>query len=210
MINLKATSHTRRRYQRIAPFYDAMEYFTERQYSKWRRQIWSMVKGPKVLEVGVGTGMNMPHYPDRLVITGIDLSPAMLARAEKRASTLDLEIGLQVGDVQRLGFRDDVFDDAVATFVFCSVPDPLLGLKELTRVVKPGGRLLLLEHVRAEQATLAFLMDVVNPLIVRLIGANINRRTVDTIRRGGWRLTQVENIGMGSIFKLITAQPAQG
>jgi ubiquinone/menaquinone biosynthesis C-methylase UbiE len=186
-----------------------MELLAERRYSLWRPRIWSQVKGPKVLEVGVGTGMNMPFYPDGLELTALDLTPGMLERAKKRATRLDLDINLQVGDAQALDFPDATFDDVIATFVFCSVPDPMLGLRELARVVKPSGRLLLLEHVRSANPTLGRLMDVLNPIVVRLTGANINRRSIDNGKRSGWRLEQVEDMAIGGIFKLIVARRAQ-
>ena len=124
----KETQITRSRYQRISTLYDFMETLPERRYKPWRERLWSLVKGPKVLEVGVGTGKNIPFYPNGLQITGIDLTPGMLERARKRAVDLKLDVDLRIGDVQALDFPDETFDSVVATFVFCSVPDPLLGL----------------------------------------------------------------------------------
>ncbi|MFQ5401589.1 MAG: class I SAM-dependent methyltransferase [Anaerolineae bacterium] len=206
MIDNKATAKTRTRYQRIAPLYDAMEIVAERRYSDWRPRLWSLVQGPEVLEVGVGTGKNMPYYPDGVRVTAVDLTPAMLARAQKRAAQLNLDVNLQLGDTQALDFPDASFNDVVATFVFCSVPDPVLGFRELARVVKPNGRLLLLEHVRSELPFVGALMDALNPIVVRLMGANINRRTVKNVAQGGWHLEQVENWGMDGIFKQIVAR----
>ncbi len=135
----EATGRTRSRYRRIAPIYDASEILAERRYRPWRRRLWSLARGPRILEVGVGTGKNLPFYPAGTEVTAVDLTPAMLRRARRRAAALGLDVDLREGDVQALELPDDHFDTAVATFVFCSVPDPELGLRELGRVVKPGG-----------------------------------------------------------------------
>ncbi|HBG74720.1 MAG: hypothetical protein A2X25_11855 [Chloroflexi bacterium GWB2_49_20] len=211
--DLLANAITRRRYQHLAPFYDSMEALTERRFSDWRRRLWSLVKGNYVLEVGIGTGKNMPFYPTGVFITGIDLTPGMLDHARTRLRRTDLQdwVTLQLGDAQALNFPDASFDMAVATFVFCSVPDPVLGLREMKRVVKPGGCILLLEHMRSPNPFLGFLMDMLNPLVVRMMGANINRRTVENIQKAGLELERVEDLGMGGVFKLIvTHGPTKG
>lgn len=200
-----ATALTRSRYQRLAPFYDRMEGLVERRYQSWRRRLWALVRGPEVLEIGVGTGKNIPYYPPDLPITAIDLTPGMLERAQRRATVAGTRVDLRLGDAQQLNFPSERFDEVVATFVFCSVPDPVLGLQEAARVLKPGGKLLLLEHMRAANLLLGTLMDALNPVMVRVMGANINRRTVENVRRSGLRVQQVENVGMGGVFKLIVA-----
>jgi ubiquinone/menaquinone biosynthesis C-methylase UbiE len=201
----KETQITRARYQRISTLYDFMEILPERRYKPWRERLWSLVKGPKVLEVGVGTGKNMPFYPNGLQITGIDLTPGMLDRARIRADDLKLDLNLRIGDAQALDFPDETFDSVVATFVFCSVPDPLLGLGQLVRVVKPAGQVILMDHVRSEQPLFGILMDALNPIVVRITGANINRRTVENVREASLVIDHVEVLGMGGIFKLIIA-----
>ncbi len=205
-INVKETMATRARYNRIAPLYDFLETLAERRYRNWRQRVWSLVEGPKVLEVGVGTGKNMPYYPPGVQVTGVDLSEKMLLRARRRAERMGLSVALLQMDAQVLDFPDDTFDSAVATFVFCSVPDPVQGLREMARVVRPGGRIVLLEHVRAEHPLLGRLMDLLDPLVARLMGPHINRETVENVRRAGLTLERVEDVGMGGIFKLIVAK----
>jgi ubiquinone/menaquinone biosynthesis C-methylase UbiE len=202
----EATNVTRARYQRIAPVYDGMEVLAERQYRHCRADLWSTVGGPKVLEVGVGTGKNMPYYPEGVDITAIDLTPGMLEQARKRTAKLNIDVDLRLGDTQNLDFADKTFDEIVATFVFCSVPDPHLGLEELARVVKIGGRVLMLEHVRASNPVIGVLMDALNPVIMRMTGVNINRHTVENVDRSGLRLERVEDLGLGDVFKLIVAR----
>jgi ubiquinone/menaquinone biosynthesis C-methylase UbiE len=183
-----------------------METFMERRYGSWRQRVWSLVVGPKVLEVGVGTGKNMPYYPPDVQVTAVDLSPRMLERARARAKQLGIEVTLLEMDAQALQFPDASFDSAIATFVFCSVPDPVLGLQEVARVVKPGSRIVLLEHVRAANRLLGVLMDIADPLVSRLMGPHISRRTVDNVRLADLTLERVEDLGARGIFKLIVAR----
>lgn len=150
MSDQKETEKIRKRYQRISSFYDGTEIFAEKRYEAWRPLVWEKVQEPNVLEVGVGTGKNMPHYPKEVSITGIDLTPGMLVRAEKKTAELNIDVRLMLGDIQAMDFPDESFDDIVATFVFCSVPSPVLGLANMRRMVKENGRILLLEHMRAD------------------------------------------------------------
>ena len=199
------TTRTRNRYQRISLVYDGMEILPERRYISWRERLWSLVRGPEVLEVGVGTGKNFSFYPDGVRVTGVDLTPGMLDRARKRAAVLNRDVTLLLGDAQNLEFPDSTFDTVVATFVFCSVSDPQLGLRELARVVKLDGQILLMEHVRSDKLLVGELMDILNPVVVRVTGSNINRRTVENVRRSGLLIERVEDLGTGDIFKLIIA-----
>ncbi|HJW84177.1 MAG TPA: methyltransferase domain-containing protein [Anaerolineae bacterium] len=204
-IDEQATSVTRSRYQRLSRVYDLIEALPERRFRPWREKLWSLVRGSRVLEVGVGTGKNMPFWPREVSMAAIDLTPGMLERARRRAQVLNLKADLYLGDVQALDFPDNSFDTAVATFVFCSVPDPVLGLRELGRVVKPGGQVLLLEHMRSANPVVGKLMDLLNPWVVRVMGANINRRTVENVQKAGLILEKVEDLGTGGIVKYVCA-----
>jgi ubiquinone/menaquinone biosynthesis C-methylase UbiE len=204
-INNYDSTIVRNRYQRISPFYNVMEILPECRYISWREELWSLVKGPEVLEVGVGTGKNIAFFPDGVKVTGVDLTQGMLEQARNRAAILKRDATLLLGDAQSLEFPDATFDTVIATFVFCSVADPVQGLREVSRVVKPGGQVLLLEHVRSAKPILGELMDILNPALVRVTGANINRRTVDNVRGAGLSIDHVENLGVGDIYKMIIA-----
>ncbi len=194
-----------RRYDRLAWRYDILESPMEMMaFAKLRGQLLADVSG-RVLEIGVGTGKNLPYYPKGVDLTGIDISPKMLEKAKRRAEALGIEADLRVMDVEDLRFGDGTFDFIVVTFVFCSTTDPVKGLRELGRVVKDDGAILLLEHVRSDNRVLGKLMDWFNPIARALFGPNINRRTVENIEKAGLRVVSVESRGP-KILKKIIAQ----
>ena len=202
----RASEITRRRYNRIASLYDFNEALAERlRFAAWRRLLWSKIEGKRILEVGVGTGKNFPYYPPAVEMTAIDFSEKMLRRAEAKVEKQDIKVVLKLMDVQRLEFEDESFDTVVATFVFCSVPDAVKGLAEVRRVLRLGGKVVLLEHVLSANRVLAWFMNLANPMVVRVMGANINRRTVENVEKGGLKLEKVTNLG-ASIVKLIEAR----
>lgn len=203
----RGKQHTRSRYDLIAPLYNFMEWPIEQLvFKQWRKELWDQIRGPQVLEIGVGTGKNIPYYPEKIELTAMDLSPGMLKRAKKRlAEKQKSRVTLKEMDAENMDFPDNHFDEAVATFVFCSVPDPVLGLKEALRVTKPGGTLHLLEHMRADQPVVASAMDKLDRPIHYLIGVHIARRTVSNVQKAGWNIESVRDLTFGGIVKKIEA-----
>ncbi|MBC8463634.1 MAG: class I SAM-dependent methyltransferase [Deltaproteobacteria bacterium] len=196
-----------KRYNRIAWVYDWIEVPMEMmRFAQWRARFRDHIVGPRILEVGVGTGKNFPYYPKDAQVVAIDFSPRMLAKARKRALKQETKVELHEMDVQDLKFPDHAFDTIFATFVFCSVPDPVAGLQELHRVCKPDGRLILLEHMRPANLFMGLFFDLLNPLVVRMVGANINRKTIDNIHKAGWHIKIEEHLS-SDIVRWIEAAP---
>lgn len=207
----ESSAAIRRRYDRLAPFFDLLEGIAERlAFASWRQRLWNEVGAGRVLEVGVGTGKNFPYHPPGADITAIDFSPAMLARAQHKLEQSLASVELLQMDVERLSFPDNSFDTVVASFVFCSVPHPVRGLREVLRVCKPQGKVLLLEHVLSDDPRRALIMNWLNPLVVRLVGANINRRTVNNVSAAGLAVESVEDLGHSGLVKLIKAYKPDG
>lgn len=209
-IDRRGTDRVRARYNRAAPVYDLYEGGMEWLFFRsWRQLVWAQIeasKETKILEVGVGTGKNISYYPGAGHFTAIDISERMLARARRRAERLSAEVDLVPMDAQALAFEDGAFDAVVATFVFCSVPDPALGLSEVARVLRPGGRAVFLEHMRPRSAWLGRVFDGLNPLAVRLTGANINRRTLETVRTVDWTIESADPLSAQDIVRLIVVR----
>jgi ubiquinone/menaquinone biosynthesis C-methylase UbiE len=193
-----------RRYNRMARIYDLYDAPMEMMGTKKRRQrLLSKAEG-SVLEAGVGTGKNLRYYPAGIEVTGIDVSSQMLARAKRRMAAHPVNAELIEADVQDLPFDNDTFDTAVGTCVFCSVANPVRGLQELGRVVRPDGRILLLEHVRPTNRLLGRIADAVSTLTRRIFGFRTNRRTEDNVVAAGLEIIEVTRSG---VWRQIVAQP---
>jgi len=203
-----ATMTIQRRYDRQAALYDLREAPMEFFIGRWRKRLWGKIApGSRVLEVGVGTGKNMRWYPPDVSVVAVDFSPSMLARAVRRARRRKLTVDLALMDAQALAFADASFDVVVTTCVFCSVPDPILGLREVRRVLRANARILMLEHVRSRLPLLGRCMDWLNPVSLWLQGVNINRDTVANVQKANLRVHRVDNLLL-DIFKLIDGEPA--
>ena len=196
----------KKRYDRIAPYFEGLEAVMEGLFFKnWRKRLWAKVDGYHVLEVGVGTGKNFDYYPADARITAIDFSQEMLKQAAHKKARKNISVELNLMDAQSLSFADNSFDTVIGSFVFCSVPLPIKGLKELYRVCKPGGQVLLLEHVLSSKPVIAKVMNFINPAIVALVGANINRNTIKNVKACGFASVRVDERS-GDIIKLIEAR----
>ena len=195
------------RYERIARFYDLLDLPFERtRYRALRPLLFRDLSG-RLLDAGIGTGRNCEFYPASATVFGIDTSPAMLARAHERCPTLAASGRLYQLDVTALGFPAASFDAAIATFLFCVLPDELqlAGLRELARVVKPGGLIRLLEYVRPKRRIRRVLSRIWQPWVAWAYGANFDRRTENHIPAAGLELVESRYV-VDDLLKLLTAR----
>ena len=197
------------KYQRIAPFYDLLDLpFEHRRYRALRPLLFDGLAG-RLLDAGVGTGRNFPYYPPGSDVVGIDISPAMLAWAERRRSQSSASVTLRAMDVLHLDFPDNSFDAAVATFLFCVLPEELqvAALRELGRVVKPGGIIRLLEYVRPQGTFRRILSRVWQPWISWAYGASFDHQTEAHVPEAGLELIEARYV-VDDLVKLISARTA--
>ena len=197
-------------YERIARLYDLLDLpFEYGRYRRIRPLLFSGLSG-RVLDAGVGTGRNMPFYPRDAEMVGIDLSPAMLARAERRRAALDAKVDLRRMDVTRLDFQDASFDAAVATFLFCVLPEELQApaMAELGRVVKPGGEIRLLEYVRPTGAFRQVMARLWEPWMRFAYGAGFDRRTEAHVTEAGLEVVEARFV-VDDLVKYLTLRRAQ-
>lgn len=165
-----------RRWDRMAPRYDrGMDAADRYWFGDTRGWVCSRAWG-QVLEVAVGTGLNFVHYPTEVALTGVDTSDGMLGQARDRARRLDRPVRLQLGDAEALPFADASFDTVVCTFSLCAISDPSLALQEMTRVLRPGGHMLLADHVASSSAALRGLQKLAELVSAPLAGEHYLRR----------------------------------
>lgn len=189
-------------YQRQAPHYDQIIAVAERLLFTGGRQWACQQARGNTLEVGVGTGRNLPHYATDVDLTGIDLSPSMLDRARARALSSGRAIDLRVADAQQLPFPDASFDTVIATLTLCSIPDDVTAVAEMARVLRPGGRLILLDHVASPHLLVRVVQRLLDPLFVRLAADHLLRRPESAVASAGLVLDELSRSKLGVVTRL--------
>ncbi len=198
----------RRYWDRHAPRYDQqMRFFDRNLFGDTRAWVCAQATGD-TLEVAIGTGLNLELYPDNLRLTGIDFSPAMLERARDRARQLGRAVDLQEGDAHALAFPDASFDTVVCTFSLCSIPDERQAVAELWRVLRPGGRLLLADHVAGAAWPTRAVQRLLELVTVPLGGEHFLRRPLQHVRAQGFQVERRERFKAGIVERLAARKPA--
>ncbi len=197
-------------YDRHAATYDRSVRLGERlALGDLRRAFGAELRG-ETLEVAIGSGLTLPHYPAAVTrAVGVDLSRGMLAQARWRARELGRAVALVQADAQRLPFADASFDTVAISLALCTVPEPEAALREVARVCRPEGRVVLLEHVRSPIGPVAAGQRLLSPLQERLIGCHLTRETVDVARRLGFTV-ESERRRLFGVFRLVVARPFGG
>lgn len=184
------------KWDRAAGCFDFMNRGVEFRYGGEKRKWFSQACG-KTLLVAVGTGLDLQYFPDGHDLVGVDISEKMLEKAKEKVNSR-IKTDLIQADVHNLGFADDAFDTVVTSCTFCSVPDPVMGLREVRRVLKPGGRLIMFEHVRSDIFWMGPMMDLMTK-VSRRFGPDLNRRTKNNVIKAGFRLTREVNLYLDMI-----------
>jgi ubiquinone/menaquinone biosynthesis C-methylase UbiE len=196
------TERVRRHYDRSAGSYDRIISWAEKAlFGGGREWVCSQAQG-EVLEIAVGTGRNFPFYPEGVLLTGIELSPKMLHLARRRARELGRDADLRVGDAHNLPFPDASFDTVVVTLALCTIPDDHRALAEAARVLRPGGQLLLLEHVRSSVLPVRLLQRVLEPLTLLLDHDHLLREPLRHVEDAGLVVESLERSKLGMIERL--------
>lgn len=162
----------------------------------------------EVLEVAVGTGLNLAHYPGDVTLTGIDLSEQMLAIARDRAAELGRKVELRQGNAHQLPFDDAAFDTVVCTFGLCAIPDLDAAVAEMIRVLRPGGRLVLVDHIASPSRVGRGVQRLIEAVTIPLGGEHLRRRPWETLRRTELEVEQRERFKAGIVERLVARKPA--
>jgi ubiquinone/menaquinone biosynthesis C-methylase UbiE len=190
-----------------APRYDWQISFFERVlFTDGRRWACSQTRG-RVLELALGTGRNLEHYPADVEITGVELSEKMLAIARDRAASMGRTVDLRQGDAQALELPDESFDTVVITLGLCTIPDDRAAVREANRVLRPGGRLLLLEHVRSPVAPVRTVQRLLDPLAVRFAADHLLRDPLDYLAPEGFKVESARRLKWGIVERVVASKP---
>lgn len=201
------TERVRDIWAKFAPRYDRQIAFFERILFGGARE-WACSRATgDVLEVGIGTGRNLKHYPRGVRVTGVDLSPEMLAIARRRAAVLERDVDLRVADAESLDIPDESFDTVVSTLTMCSIPDHRAALAEARRVLRPGGRLVMVEHVRSPSAAVRVGQRLLNPMAVRFAADHLLREPLGDVRRLALEVLELERLKWGIVERLLARKP---
>jgi ubiquinone/menaquinone biosynthesis C-methylase UbiE len=201
------TERARQIWDRQAPRFDRMMSFWEKVlFAGGREWACGQARGD-VLEIAVGSGRNFPYYPPGIRLTAIELSPAMLELARARAGELGLEVDLRLGDAQALDFPGESFDTVICTCSLCSIPHHDLAVAEAKRVLRPGGRLVLMEHVRSPALPVRAGQRILNPLTERFEGDHLLREPLEHVRAEGLAIDHFERSKWGIVERLAAHKP---
>jgi ubiquinone/menaquinone biosynthesis C-methylase UbiE len=204
------TERVRRIQDKEAPKYDRRIGFFERiLFGGGREWVCKQARGD-VLEIAVGTARNLSCYSSDVRLTGIELSPEMLAIGKQRQAELGLEADLRVGDAQRLEFGDESFDTVVSTLSMCTIPDHAAAAREAHRVLRPGGQFLLLEHVRSPTLAVRTVQRVLDPLAVRFAADHLVREPLDQLDAAGFEIERLERSKWGIVERILARKPSPG
>ena len=195
-------------WDKAAPGYDKQIAFFEKiQFAGGRQWLGARARG-RVLEVAVGTGLNLPHYPADVTITGIELSPAMLAIARQRAAGLGRDADLRQGDAEHLPVGDASFDTVVCALSLCTIPDPATAIGEMKRALVPGGRLLLLDHIGSTWPPVRAAQWLLEQITIRTAGEHFTRRQLPLVQAAGFQVIETQRLKAGTVERLHAVKPA--
>ncbi len=199
----------RRYWDKSAKSYDGeMALFERVLLADGRKWACSQASGD-VLEVAIGTGRNLPFYRSDVRLTGVEFSPAMLDIARERASALDRQVDLRLGDAQALDLPDATFDTVLCTLSLCAIPDERRAIAEMKRVLRPGGRLVLVDHVAGSPAWVRAIQWLLELITIPLGGEHFRRRPLRVVQAEGFVVESSQRAKLGIIERVLARKPVE-